>query len=342
MILAGDVGGTKTYLAQFELADRGVGLPSGVEHFSSPRYPSLEAMIEEYARRHAVRFDAACFGVAGAVVKGRVRITNLPWSIDSGSVADQLGLKRVDLINDLVATGYGVTSLSPQALEVIQPGDPSDEANAAILAAGTGLGESILVRGNGDFLPIPSEGGHADFAPRTDPEIRIFQALRARHGRVSYERVVSGPGLAEVAEILHGERGDSATWTRHVSEAGEEGTAPVVSRLALEGACSACEEALRLFVGVYGAEAGNIALRAVARGGIYLGGGIAPRILPALKDGIFVEAFRDKDHLRPLLASIPIWVIRNERTALLGAARYASIRASSLAPNERADYTGRR
>jgi len=325
VILAGDVGGTKTYVAQFELRNGGLGPPLAVEHIRNDGYPSLEALLEDYGSRHPGHAAAACFGVAGPVVKNRARVTHLGWTIEAAHLARKLKLKRVHLINDLVANGYGLAALEPNELETIQPGQRDDESNSALVAAGTGLGESILVRVRGDLVPVPSEAGHADFAPRTDDELRVFRAFRARYGRVSYERILSGPGLAAVAELFHEERGESAVWARHVAEGGEDGPAGHVSRLGMERACRACEDALRLFVGVYGAEAGNLALRALARAGIYLGGGIAPKILPALHWDIFLEAFRDKDHLRPLLASIPVWVIRNERTALLGAARYAAI-----------------
>jgi len=325
VILAGDVGGTKTYLAQFESQDGGVGPPVATEHIRNDRYPSLEALIEDYGSRHPFRAKAACFGVAGPVVRDSVRVTHLGWNIEAAQLARNLKLPRVHLINDLVANGYGIAALKPTEVETLQAGERDDEGNAALVAAGTGLGESILVRVRGGMVPIPSEAGHADFAPRTDDELRVFTAFRARHGRVSYERVLSGPGLAAVAELFHGERGESAVWSRHVEEGGEEGPAGVVSRLGMEKACRACEDALRLFVGAYGAEAGNMALRALARGGVYLGGGIAPKILPALRWEVFLEAFRDKEHLRPLLVTIPVLVIRNECTALLGAARYAAI-----------------
>lgn len=324
MILAGDIGGTKTNLALFELHDGCPGPPLSAESLPSGRYRSLEALIDDYVSRHPGRCDAACFGIAGAVVDGAVRVTNLPWFVESASLARALGLKRVHLINDLAATGYGIPALQPSELAVLQPGEPAVDGHAAILAAGTGLGESILVRVGRDFLPVASEGGHADFAPRTDAELRVFRSLRRRHGRVSYERVLSGPGLAAVAELIHEERGESAAWRRHGETAAEGGLAGEVSRIGIERSCASCEESLSLFVGVYGAEAGNMALRAVARGGIYLGGGIAPKILPALKSGVFIEAFRAKEHLRPLLATIPVWVILNEGTALLGAARYAA------------------
>jgi len=325
LILAGDLGGTKTYLARFQV-ERGLpGPPMEPELFLSGTYPSFEALVRAYVEKNPGPIEAACFGVAGAVVGNSVRITNLPWIVDGTTLARELELERVRLINDLVATGYGIAALRPGELAPLQPGDPVSDSNAGLLAAGTGLGESILVRLGRDYLPVPSEAGHADFAPRTDEELRVFRALRARHGRVSYERVLSGPGLTALGEFFHAERSAQAEWARHLEAAGEEGAAEVVSTLGMAGSCPACEAALRLFVGVYGAEAGNMALRAVARGGIYLGGGIAPKILPALKWDVFLEAFRDKDHLRPLLSSIPVWVILNPRTGLLGAARHAAM-----------------
>jgi glucokinase len=325
LILAGDLGGTKTYLARFEI-ERGLpGPPVEPELLPSADYPSFEALVRDYRSKHPGPIEAACFGVAGAVVENAVRVTNLPWIVEGASLAQELELKRVRLINDLVATGYGIAALRPGELTPLQPGDPASDSNAGLLAAGTGLGESILVRMGRDYLPVASEAGHADFAPRTDEELRVFRALRARHGRVSYERVLSGPGLVALGAFFHEERSAQADWARHLEAAGEEGAAEVVSTLGMAGSCAACEAALRLFVGVYGAEAGNMALRAVARGGIYLGGGIAPKILPALKWDVFLEAFRDKEHLRPLLSSIPVWVILNPRTGLLGAARHAAM-----------------
>jgi glucokinase len=325
LILAGDLGGTKTYLARFTIAGGLPGPPVDPELLLSADYPSFEALLRAYLTKHPGPVEAACLGVAGAVVENSVRVTNLPWIVDGASLARELGLGRVRLINDLVATGYGIAALRPGELTPLQPGEPASDANAGLLAAGTGLGESILVRVGRDYLPVPSEAGHADFAPRTDDEIDVFRALRARYGRVSYERLLSGPGLVALAEFFHEERSAQAEWARHLEAAGEEGAAEAVSTAAMAGSCPACEAALRLFVGVYGAEAGNMALRAVARGGIYLGGGIAPKILPALRWGVFLEAFRDKEHLRPLLSSIPVWVILNPRTGLLGAARHAAM-----------------
>ena len=327
MILAGDVGGTKTFLARFKASGDEPGPPLEAEMLPSRSFPSFETLLEDYLARHPGPVRVVGLGVAGAVVKRSVRVTSLPWVIESDAVAAKLGLvpDRVHLVNDLVATGHGLRALKPSELEQLQPGDADEEACAGLIAAGTGLGETILVRVGVAHFPVPSEAGHADFAPRTDEELRVFQVLRDRYGRVSWERVLSGPGLVALGEFFHRERGATAEWTRHMEEAGSNGPAEIVSRHGIARDCPACEQALRLFVGVYGAEAGNLALRAVARAGVYLGGGIAPKILPALKWDVFLESFRDKDHLRPLLSSIPVWVIRNELTGLLGAARYAAV-----------------
>lgn len=323
MILAGDVGGTKTYLARFKAVGDEPGPPVDLETLASASFPSFEALLDDYLARHPGSVKAIGLGVAGAVVNRAVRVTSLPWTIDSEIVAAKLGLKpaRVHIINDLVATGHGLRALPASGLTALQEGTPDEDACAGLIAAGTGLGETILVRVGVTHLPVPSEGGHADFAARTDDEIRVFRALRERYGRVSWERVLSGPGLASLGAFFHDDMGIS----NHMEEAGAGGTAAVVSRHGMARDCPACERALRLFVGVYGAEAGNLALRAVARAGIYLGGGIAPKILPALQWKEFLEAFRAKDHLRPLLAGIPVWVIRNDHTGLLGAARYAAV-----------------
>jgi glucokinase len=327
LILAGDVGGTKTYLARFKTTGDEPGPPLDVEKLRSPSYPSFEALLTDYLSRHPGPVKAIGLGVAGAVVNRSVRVTSLPWTIESDVVATRLGLKpaRVHIINDLVATGHGLRALQAKELEVLQPGTPDEEACAGLIAAGTGLGETILVRVGVTHLPVPSEGGHADFAARTDDEVRVFRTLRERYGRVSWERVLSGPGLAALGAFFHEDEGMSAAWAEHMKETGPGGPASVVSAHGMARDCRACERALRLFVGVYGAEAGNLALRAVARAGIYLGGGIAPKILPALRWEEFLNAFRDKDHLRPLLSSIPVSVVMNEHTGLLGAARYAAV-----------------
>ena len=339
MILAVDIGGTKTNLARFEfLAPGRVGPPSGFQSLHSAGFPTLTALLADYLRREPGEVRAAAFGVAGAVVGDSVTASNLPWPVDPSALARHLRLPRVHVINDLAATGYGVPALDAASLEPLQAGTAVPAANAGLLAAGTGLGESILVRTGGELVHVASEGGHADFAPRTDRDLLVFRALREQFGRVSYERVLSGPGLVNVARVLHETSGAGAAWREHQAEL--ESAAPAatgargsdlagsVSERALQGSCRACRDALDLFVDAYGAEAGNLALRGLTLAGVYLGGGIAPKILPALRSGSFREAFRRKDHLEPLLATVPVWVILEQRTAMIGAARYASLRSA--------------
>ena len=326
MILAGDVGGTKTNLARFERIGRGrTGPPLAARSYRSADFPTLGALVSAYRRDEPGAVDVACFGVAGALVSDIVTGPNMPWPVEKSALAAEIGVPRVLLINDLAATGYGLAALPPDSLRMIHPGRPAEDSNVGLLAAGTGLGETILVRQGEDLVPVPSEGGHADFAPRTDRELLIFRVLRERFGRVSYERVLSGPGLVHVAEILHEAAGAGTTWKGHLADAAGGDPAEGVSARAFAAACPQCKEALEVFAGVYGAEAGNLALRGLTRGGVYLGGGIAPKILPALQWPAFREAFCAKEPLEPLLARIPAWVILEQRTAMLGAARYAAL-----------------
>ena len=325
MILAGDIGGTKSNFALFEPAGPGrPGAPRGEATFPTDGFPSFAAILDAYRSKNAGAITAAAFGVAGVVDGGFARGTNLPWEIDAAHAARALGIARVSLMNDLVATGHAVPALGPGDLDTLQAGHVSLEGNAALIAAGTGLGETALARHAGEWIPVASEGGHADFAPRTDEEIDLLQVLRAKYGRVSYERVLSGPGLVDLGRWLHERSGNQAGWARHEADAGREDLAGVLSRAALTGSCPDCVRALDLFAAIYGAEAGNLALRCVATAGVYVGGGIAPKILPELRQGPFLAAFRDKEPHGDLLAGIPVHVIRNERAAVLGAARFAS------------------
>ncbi len=330
MILAGDIGGTKINLALFERVGPGrIGPPIDSESHKSADFASFEELIESYRRRHAGALDAISFGVAGVVFRGRAKGTHIPWEIDGSAASRRLGGAPVHLINDLVAAGYAVPALAAQDLVPIQEGTPAPEANAGLISAGTGLGESILARVAGELIPIDSEGGHADFAPRTDDEIELFRSMRARYGRVSYERVLSGQGLVDTARWSHA-RGDgpgAAAWEAHAAGDRAEDLPASVSENALAGACRWCADALDLFVSVFGAEAGNLALRGVTRAGVYLGGGIAPKILPALRGERFLQAFREKEPHSDLMRRIPVHVIRNERASVLGAARYATLEA---------------
>ncbi|HYR69430.1 MAG TPA: glucokinase [Candidatus Dormibacteraeota bacterium] len=330
MILAGDIGGTKINLALFECIGPGrVGHPIDPESHKSTGFGSFEELIESYRGRHAGAVDAISFGVAGVVIQGRAKGTHIPWEIDASAASRRLRGTPVHLMNDLVAAGYAVPALAAPDLVSIQEGTPAPEANAGLISAGTGLGESILARVAGDLIPIDSEAGHADFAPRTDDEIELFRFMRARYGRVSYERVLSGQGLVDTARWTHerDDRGGASAWKAHAAETPAEDLAALVSERALAGACRWCGAALDIFVSVYGAEAGNLALLGMTRAGIYLGGGIAPKILPALQGERFLQAFRDKDPHAELMRRIPVSVIRNQQASVLGAARYATLEA---------------
>jgi glucokinase len=336
VILAGDIGGTKASLALFERTGNGaIGPRREPEVFRAADFESPEALLDEYRRRHPAPVECASFGVAGPPVRGRVIGTNLAWPMDASTIGKRLGAP-VFFLNDLEASGYGIPALAPEDLVPIQRATPDPEGNAALIAAGTGLGESTLARVGGVLVPVASEGGHGDFAARTDEEIELFRALRAREGRVSYETVVSGQGLARVAEWTHGRtveglpaRGGESAWKRHLAALEDEKDLPaLVSGNGVEDDCPWCARALGIFVSVLGAEAGNLALRCVARAGVYLAGGIAPKILPALDSDTFRRAFTDKPPHTELLTSIPVWVVRNEHSAVLGAARYASLQGS--------------
>lgn len=322
MILAGDVGGTKAALALFDV--RGEGLTAEREvTLPSHEFSGLDAVVARLlAQGPAVRIDAACFGVPGPVVNGRCGTVNLPWVLDEAQLSRALAIPRVKLINDLEALGWGVLGLPAADLLVLQPGRVNATGHRALIAAGTGLGQAGVIWDGEQYHPLPSEGGHADFAPRTDREIELLRFLRAEFGHVSYERVLSGPGLFNVYRFVRAARpGPEPAWL--ADELGAGDPAAAVSGAALAGRDPRCVEALDLFVSIYGAETGNLALRTLATGGVYVGGGIAPKIRATLEDGRFMAAFRDKGRLAELMASFPVYVVLDPRAALLGAAGYA-------------------
>jgi glucokinase len=323
VILAGDVGGTKTALALFEpgasglVALREAALPSR-------EFPTFEKTLAAFlGDGPPARLAAACFGVAGAVVDGRSAATNLPWVMDETTLSDVLAVKRVRLLNDLEATAHGVLGLPPHRLAVLQEGR-AQPGNFAVIAAGTGLGEALIIRDSGRVTAVPSEGGHADFAPSSDLEIELLRYLKASFGpHVSWERVLSGPGLLNVYRFLRQHRGrpEPAELTARMAH---EDPSAVVSQVALAGSDPVAVEALDLFVSLYGAEAGNLALKALAVGGVFVAGGIAPKILSRLTAGGFVTAFRAKGRFDHLMTSIPVRVALEPRSALLGAASVAA------------------
>lgn len=326
MILAGDVGGTKINLGLFEGGDgrplerrRGETLAS--EDFTGLA-PAVEAFLE-HCGVPAGEVTEACFGVAGPVLDNTTRTPNLAWEIDGDEVERSTGLGRVRLINDLLATAEGIPALGDDELEVLQAGDPDADGNAVLLAAGTGLGMCLLPRVGERLHPVATEGGHQSFAPTDDREIALLRGLRPRYGRVSVERVVSGPGLVAIYHhLLEIGFAEEDPELRDRMERTDAGSA--ISRAALEEGDPLASEALEMFVAAYGAAAGDLALVGLATAGVYVGGGIAPKILPKLKEGTFLESFRAKGRFRDMVERMPVKVILNPETALLGAARVAA------------------
>jgi glucokinase len=320
MLLAGDVGGTKTLLGLFEPMN---GRPKEVatRSFTTLDHPALIDIIRAFTTEigYSGRFSAACFGVAGPVLGSIGELTNVPWQVDANEVAAAFDIRGVALLNDLEAMAYGVPLLESQDLHTLQQGTPRGDGNIAVIAAGTGLGQALLHNVSGRYVPSPGEGGHADFAARNDREVQVLRALTAKFGRTSIEHVLSGRGLENLHGVTH--RGECA-----IADRGDTPDAPQISEAALTRRCAGCVEALEIFVDVYGAESGNHALRSMSTGGVFVGGGIAPKILPALDDGRFMRAFRNKPPHVELLSAMPVHVILNTDTGLLGAA----VRANAL------------
>jgi glucokinase len=327
MILAGDVGGTKVHLALYDFVNGQLKYLRDAR-FPAKDYSGLEEIVREFFGGEQI--SSACFGVPGPVRDGRLRLTNLPWTLDSRELAHLLKIEHVFLINDLEANGYGIAELKADQIYTLAEGDPSQMGNRALIAAGTGLGEGILVWNGKIHVPMPSEGGHADYAPRNEDEIDLLRYLKQKyHGRISFERVVAGMGMTSIYEFLRDVRGmEEPSWL--ADRIASEDPNAVITELALSAKSEICEKTLDMFVSAYGAEAGNLALKILSIGGLYIGGGIAPRILEKLKDGTFIRAFTDKGRLSQLLINMPVRVILESRAALLGAAAYAEARAAEL------------
>lgn len=327
MILAGDVGGTKVNLALYDFVD---GTLRNIRESVYParEYSGLEAIVREFLGADVP--TAACFGVPGPVRDGRLRLTNLPWTLDSRELSKSLKIEHVFLINDLQANGYGIAELKADQVYTLSEGDARQIGNRALISAGTGLGESFMIWDGRHYVPYPSEGGHSDFAPRNEDEIDLLRFLKQKYGgRISFERVVSGQGLSNVYEFLRDVRGlEEPIWL--AERIANEDPNAVIAELALNAKSEICEKALDMFVSAYGAEAGNLALKVLAVGGLYVGGGIAPKVIEKLKDGTFMKAFTDKGRLSQLLINTPVRVILESRTALLGAAAYAEASAALL------------
>jgi len=330
MILAGDVGGTKVVLALY-------GFDHGqLSHIREEIFPAREyGGLEEVARKFLAEsgnpvVTAACFGVPGPVRGGRLKLTNLPWELDSRELAKHLKIEHLFLINDLEANGYGIPELTAEQIHELSAGDAGAVGNRGLVSAGTGLGEAILVWNGKMHVPMASEGGHADYPARDEVEFELMQYLRrALNGRVSLERVVSGLGLKNIYTFLRDEKGlEEPAWL--TERMLHEDPNIAIAELGEAGTVELCVRTLDMFASAYGAEAGNLALKVLAVGGMYLGGGIAPKLLKKMKDGTFMKAFTDKGRLSDLLVHTPVRIILEPRCALMGAAAYAEARAAEV------------
>lgn len=321
MILAGDIGGTKTNLALFDRKGERL-VPTHERSFPSRQYEDFLHVIEQFLQSRKVSLTGACFGVAGPVFQGRSQTTNLPWMLDANQIGSRFGIPSVTLLNDLEATAFGSLFLTKNEYCPLNPGQPHAQGNRAIVAAGTGLGEGVLFWDGSHYQPLASEGGHCDFAPRNPMEMRLLEYLLRKYSRVSYERILSGPGLFNIYRFLKETgHGKEPPWLSDRLEKEDPGV--VITQVGLLGRSDLCSKTLGMFVSIYGAEAGNIALKVMATGGVYIGGGIGPKILDKLSDGTFMKAFLDKGRFAVLMGNIPVRLILNEKTALIGAAQYA-------------------
>lgn len=318
MILAGDVGGTKCNLALFSEKNGKLAVVFR-ERFASKGFAQFDLIIREFLRLASPylgheKIRAAGFGVAGPVISNRIHTTNLPWVVDADILAREIGVEAIALINDLGATGFSLEHLSPDDLCVLNPGKPVPGASRALLAAGTGLGEGILFWDGHRYRVVPSEGGHSDFAPRTDQQIELLKFMRHRYPQVSWELILSGRGFRTLHEFI-------APSVKHpIFDDPDADPAPFITSSGLDRSCPVCVEALDLWTSVYGGEAGNLALKVLALGGVYVAGGIAVKILPKMKDGTFFKSFMDKWHYAEMLADLPVSVVLNESAPLVGAA----------------------
>jgi len=323
-ILAGDIGGTKTILAIYEKDSQGVTLLYK-EQFSSKTFETFGEVIDLFLKKSPpFKIDAVVLGIAGPVVEGICQTTNLPWIIDERSLQKRLGTLRVKLLNDLEATAYGMLYLSEEQFVSLNPDGKSKKANRAVIAAGTGLGEAILYWDGKGYRPIGTEGGHTDFAPTTTQQDQLLKWLRNHyHSHVSIERVLSGSGVYTLYRFL-AETGFAPEPSFMLDLAEDTDPSAMVSKGALEYKDPLCTETLRLFTEIYGAEAGNFALKTFALGGVYIGGGIAPKILPFMKQESFLRAFLQKGRFEEMLRNIEVKIALDPQTALMGAARYAA------------------
>jgi glucokinase len=318
VILAGDVGGTKCNLALFSL-ESGKLTAVYQQRFASKEFAQFDRIVKEFSRQAAPylagdRIVAAGFGVAGPVINNRVRATNLPWTVDTENLIEVLKVKQVVVLNDLGATGHSIEHLPKEDFCVLNPGKIEFGGTKALLAAGTGLGQAILVWNGARYQVVPSEGGHSDFAPHTEQQIELLRFMRRRYPQVSWELILSGRGFRTLHEFL------APNVLHPTFEDPDADPAPDITRQGLDKSCPVCVETLNLWTAIYGAEAGNLALKVLALGGVFVAGGIAVKILEKMKDGTFFKAFQDKWKFEALLNNFPVSVVLNESAPLIGAA----------------------
>ena len=331
MIVAGEIGATRTRLAAF--VTEGNRLQLVVEkNYLSQEHAGLPEVLGQFIRNEGIAVDSACFGVAGPVRGGRSKLPNLPWIIDARELAQQLRLKSVYLLNDLEAYAYGVDALESKDFMTLSEGSEDAEGNRAVISAKTGLGVAGLYWDGSRHHPFACEGGHADFAPRNALQMELLAYLQKKYGRVSCERVLSGPGIKSVYEFLRdAQKADEPAWLRDQLQAAPDQPA-LISRLALEGKAAICDQALSIFVSVFGAQTGNCALNFMSTGGIFVGGTIAAKILPKMQDGVFMESFLDKGRMQSLLKDMPVKIVLNDDCGLIGAARCTLVQKAFRTP----------
>lgn len=330
LILAGDIGGTKTNLAILQVIETGIGhefVTIRKNRYPSAEYSSLNTILREFFAEDKRKVVSACFGVPGPVKDGKVKPTNLTWAVDAQDIRNEFGFHSVQVINDLLANAYGIMELKPSDFEQLNPAAAKAEGNRAVCSPGTGLGEAGLFWDGKTHQPWASEGGHTDFAPRNATEVALLEFLMKEFGHVSYERILCGQGLENVYRFLR-DTGRGPERPEVAAEMKKTDAAAVISGHALKGDCALCMQTLEIFVQILGAEAGNLALKCMAIGGVYLGGGIPAKILPRLRTAAFLHAFTDKGRLSGLVQSIPVYVVLNDEAAVLGAARQAFLGGS--------------
>ncbi|MFZ0198486.1 MAG: glucokinase [Candidatus Sulfotelmatobacter sp.] len=324
MILAGEIGATRTRLAAFET--EGSRLQLVVEkNYPSQHHDGLSGILADFVKTEGIPVHSACLGVAGPVRAGRSKISNLPWVIDAREVAKQLRLASVGLLNDLEAYAYGIDGLDSKDFISLSEGSEEAEGNRAVISAKTGLGMAGLYWDGFRHHPFACEGGHADFAPRNDLQMELMSYLQKRYGRISCERVLSGPGIRNIYDFLRdAHKAEEPEWLRTELSAAPDPPA-LISRIALEGKAAICDQTLSIFVSVFGAQTGNCALNFMSTGGLFIGGSIAAKIVPKMKDPVFMEAFLDKGRMETILKDMPVKIVANDDCGMIGAARWTLI-----------------